>query len=264
LVDPIRAAEEILVVDNLSNGRVDVITVMGYVRHEFEMFGESFAGRARLYEERLETLCAAVTGETFRSRDRPVTVTPAPVQRPRPAILVGGAVPAAARRAARLGDGFAPAVDEPDLYDLYLSERRRLGKPPGRLLRMGGPLFVHVSDDPDRDWEQIAPHALHDMNSYARWAAEANANTGFRPVADRHALRQTGVYAVVTPHECVALGRRLGPDRTLYLHPLMGGLAPDLGWASLEFFTTQVLPELQGDERHPESDPQPSSTSAGP
>src|SRR5580693_4719544 len=36
--DPIRLAEDLVVLDNLSNGRVNLIVAGGYVREEFEMF----------------------------------------------------------------------------------------------------------------------------------------------------------------------------------------------------------------------------------
>ena len=51
-----------------------------------------------------------------------------------------------------------------------------------------------------------------------------------------------GVYRVVTPEECVALAAEVG---TLVLHPLMGGMPPELGWASLELFAAKVLPRLR-------------------
>jgi hypothetical protein len=47
---------------------------------------------------------------------------------------------------------------------------------------------------------------------------------------------------VVTPEECVALAAEVG---TLVLHPLMGGMPPELGWASLELFAAKVLPRLR-------------------
>ena len=55
-------------------------------------------------------------------------------------------------------------------------------------------------------------------------------------------LRSSGVYRVVTPDECVALAREHG---RVILHPLMGGLPPALGWASLELFEQKVLPRLR-------------------
>lgn len=42
--DPLRLAEDLIVLDNLSRGRVDVIIAGGYVREEFELL----AGAARI------------------------------------------------------------------------------------------------------------------------------------------------------------------------------------------------------------------------
>jgi hypothetical protein len=55
-------------------------------------------------------------------------------------------------------------------------------------------------------------------------------------------LRRSGVYRVVTPDECVALAKETG---RLLLHPLMGGIPPALGWASLELVAAKVLPRLR-------------------
>ena len=59
--------------------------------------------------------------------------------------------------------------------------------------------------------------------------------------------RASGMYRVLTPEACVELGRGLGERGVLVLHPLMGGLPPELGWQSLELFDAKVLPALAGD-----------------
>ena len=58
---------------------------------------------------------------------------------------------------------------------------------------------------------------------------------------DADQLRASGLYAVLTPDECVAL---IGQQGGLTLHPLMGGLSPDLAWSSLEMIAAEVLPRL--------------------
>jgi alkanesulfonate monooxygenase SsuD/methylene tetrahydromethanopterin reductase-like flavin-dependent oxidoreductase (luciferase family) len=243
LLDPVRAAEDTIVVDHISNGRVDVVVALGYVAREFEMFGLSMADRAALLEEKLPVYLAALTGEPFEHRGVTMQVTPPPVQRPRPPVIVGGAAPASARRAARLADGFMPMVHADELHGLYLAECERLGRPAGRYKNPFGPLFVHVTDDPDAAWARIAPHALHEMNAYGRWAAESASYTGFVPMEDPDELRSFGMHAVVTPEECLKLWQGLPDDANLLLHPLMGGLDPDLGWTSLRLFEEQVLPK---------------------
>jgi hypothetical protein len=58
-------------------------------------------------------------------------------------------------------------------------------------------------------------------------------------MADADDLRASGTYAVVTPDECIDLVRANGG---LTVHPLMGGLDPDLAWSSLELLASKVLP----------------------
>ena len=55
-------------------------------------------------------------------------------------------------------------------------------------------------------------------------------------------LRASGMWQIVTPDECVALIREHG---TVALHPLMGGMPPELGWKSLELFIDKVVPQVQ-------------------
>ena len=55
-------------------------------------------------------------------------------------------------------------------------------------------------------------------------------------------VRQSGVYRVVTPEECVAIAEQHG---RVLLHPLMGGIDPELGWASLRLFAEEVLPRIR-------------------
>ncbi|WP_051054218.1 hypothetical protein [Frankia sp. QA3] len=104
-----------------------------------------------------------------------------------------------------------------------------------------------MSDDPERAWARIAPHALHETNSYAQWLASAGGGV-YRPAEDADVLRAGGSYVVVTPQECVTLLttlRQPGND-VVALHPLRGGLDPRLGWESLELFADKVLPALDG------------------
>jgi alkanesulfonate monooxygenase SsuD/methylene tetrahydromethanopterin reductase-like flavin-dependent oxidoreductase (luciferase family) len=241
LLDPVRAAEDTLIVDQLSNGRVDVVVGLGYVAREFEMMGLDIRDRVRLLEEKLPIYTAALTGEPFEYRGHTVRVTPPPVQQPRPTVLVGGAAEATARRAARLADGFMPMSGASELVAAYRAECVRLGKPEGRYKNPTGPMFVHVAEDPDAAWARIAPHALHEMNAYGRWAAESVADTGFQAMDDPALLRSFGVHAIVTPDECLELWQGLPDDANLLLHPLMGGMDPDLGWESLELFESKVL-----------------------
>ena len=88
--DPLRLAEDVLVLDNLSRGRVDFIVGGGYVHEEFAMFGVPLNERVRRVRETVATLRAAFTGEPFEHRGRTVQITPGPFRPGGPAILLGG------------------------------------------------------------------------------------------------------------------------------------------------------------------------------
>jgi alkanesulfonate monooxygenase SsuD/methylene tetrahydromethanopterin reductase-like flavin-dependent oxidoreductase (luciferase family) len=242
LHDPIRIAEDLAVVDVISNGRLIPVLAAGYVASEFATFGRDLGERGRLLDEAVEVLKRAWTGEPFEYRGRTVRVTPRPVQQPRPPIFLGGSTRAAARRAARIADYLIPST--PDVFETYRAELNRLGKPdPGPLPPSTGN-FVHVAEDPDAAWRHIAPHALHETNAYGRWLADAGLAGPYRQHRDADSLRASGQYLVLTPDELVARARALGPAATITLHPLMGGLHPDHGWESLRLVVEKVMPAL--------------------
>jgi alkanesulfonate monooxygenase SsuD/methylene tetrahydromethanopterin reductase-like flavin-dependent oxidoreductase (luciferase family) len=241
--DPLRLAEDLAVLDILSDGRLDITIGAGYVPSEFAMFDRSMRDRAQLVAETVSVLKQAWTGEPFTFRGRTVRVRPRPVQRPRPRIELGGSSTAAARRAARIADGFFPSL--PEQWPPYREEVvARTGTDPGPS-PWPGPEFVHVAEDPEEAWAVIAPFALHELSEYGRIAAESGAATGFAPLEDPALLRQTGMYHVLTPSECVAMLRALPPGRIFVLHPLMGGLPADVAWSSLRLLESEVLPALQ-------------------
>lgn len=244
LHDPVRLAEDLAVLDVVSGGRVIPVLAGGYVESEFRAFGRSLSDRPRVMEEIVPFLERAWSGEPFEYQGRTVRVTPRPVQRPRPPIFMGAASAAAARRAARHADSLIPQL--PEFWEIFRTERIRLGKPdPGPLAPSTGN-FVHVAEDPDAAWERIAPYAMHEMNAYGRWMAEAGTAGPYRPIEDPSELRATGAYPVVTPQQLIDQIRALGPGCSVLVHPLMGGMDPELSWASLELLERKVLPAIQG------------------
>lgn len=238
LHDPLRLAEEIAVLDIIAKGRVTLVAVGGYLPNEFEMFSKPYAQRGRAVEDTIKTLRQAWTGEPFSFRGRTVCITPKPIN-PCVPIFMGGSSAAAARRAGRLADGFITHL--PDLYQIYFDEAQLCGKNPDRF-RPPGPAAVFVTEDKDRAWRDIGPHALHEMTSYGRWQAANNVLGAYSSVMSMDELKASGSYAVVTPEECVALARKTG---NLLLHPLLGGLPPEIGWKSLQLFAEKVIPELK-------------------
>lgn len=240
LYDPLRAAEDLAVLDLVSGGRLSLAVGAGYREEEYAQFGLDFKKRPSRMETAILTLKQAWTGEPFEYQGRTVRILPKPAQPGGPKITLGGTSEAAARRAARIADGFAPFV--PRYFDVYREELIRLGKPaPPPMVQREGAMFVHVSRDPDRDWARIAPHALHESNDYAAWA-KGDPQYPYPAVIDADTLRASGLYRVLTPEQAVEFAIRAGG---LSLKPTMGGMDPDLARQSLDLVAAEVLPALR-------------------
>jgi alkanesulfonate monooxygenase SsuD/methylene tetrahydromethanopterin reductase-like flavin-dependent oxidoreductase (luciferase family) len=164
LYDPLRAAEDLAVLDLASGGRLQIVVGAGYRDEEYAEFGLELRKRPSLMERGIETLKKAWTGEPFEYEGRTVRILPRPAQSPRPKIVMGGSSRAAAERAARIADGYSPVA--PHLFEDYRQALTALGRPvPDMPVRRGsGYFFLHVTKDPEGDWKKIAPHAMHERS----------------------------------------------------------------------------------------------------
>ena len=101
---------------------------------------------------------------------------------------------------------------------------------------------MHVTRDPAADWGRIAPYAVYDARTYHEWQTPGQRSEVHVAATTEDEVRRSGVYRVVAPEECVGIAEEHG---RVLLHPLMGGLDPELGWASLRLFATEVLPRIR-------------------
>ncbi|MFF0427575.1 LLM class flavin-dependent oxidoreductase [Streptomyces sp. NPDC004520] len=240
LHDPLRLAEDIAVLDLLSGGRLVTVAGIGYRPEEYEERGVDWGRRGKLQDLLLETLLTAWTGEPFTYRGRTVRVTPRPFTRPHPLLLVGGSSRAAARRAARLGLPFFPSAHLPELDAYYREKCAEYGTEGWTMMPAEETPLLHLSEDPDRTWAEHGEHFLHEARTYASWQSK-DIRSAVRSAATTVAeLRAEGVYRVVTPQECLALGLE-----SLVLHPLCGGMPVEEGWRSLRLYCENVLPRLK-------------------
>jgi alkanesulfonate monooxygenase SsuD/methylene tetrahydromethanopterin reductase-like flavin-dependent oxidoreductase (luciferase family) len=243
--DPIRLAEDLAVLDVISGGRMTIVLAAGYRSEEFDLFGVDSRDRGRAVESSVGVLRQAWTGEPFDYRGKAALVLPRPLRRPGIPLILAGSAPASARRAARIADGYLP--NHPDLLQHYTDELARLGKGPG-LIGPRSPVFkwvVAVSDDPDKAWANVAPFCLHEMNSYAEWAAKGSAGADramYSHSADTDSLRASGPFHVLTPEQCVAWMH--SNNDTLIVAPLTGGIAPEVAWSTLRLIASHVLPAI--------------------
>jgi len=238
LHDPIRLAEQFAALQLLSGGRVSFVAGLGYRKEELEMAGVDPKTRGRLLDEYVGVMRQAWTGEPFEWRGKTYRVTPKPPSPP--PIMIGGSTAISARRAARLRAGFFPSIGDPELAKLYEEECARVGFRGGFSMVPSGPGFVHVTEDPEGDWKRILPHARYDAQTYASWQPAEQRSQMHADAGNEASLKQ--VYAVVTPEQAIALAHE---HRRMILHPLMGGIPPELGWKSLRLFAERVLPHIQ-------------------
>lgn len=113
--NPFLTARAVSTLDVFSGGRVILGVGTGYLKAEFKALGVDFGARNDLADEYLRALDAAFTGDDFAFEGTGYTAVgnrlrPAPIQRPRPPILVGGNSKRALRRAADFGDAWHPFI----------------------------------------------------------------------------------------------------------------------------------------------------------
>ncbi len=244
LYDPVRLAEEMIVLDLVSGGRVGYVAALGYRPEEYELFGVEFSRRGRIADELLPVLLAARTGEPFDHRGRVVQLAPAPVTPGGPRVAWGGGSVPAARRAGRFGLDFFAQSDAPGLEDAYLAACREHGHEPGWCMLPPRDLAttVFVAEDVDRAWDELGPYLMHDATSYAadHSPGAGTASISFARSVDE--LRaEAGSHRIVTVEEAVAMVRS---GSFLQLQPLVGGLPPELAWPYLRRVTDEVVPAL--------------------
>jgi alkanesulfonate monooxygenase SsuD/methylene tetrahydromethanopterin reductase-like flavin-dependent oxidoreductase (luciferase family) len=245
LHDPVRLAEQLAVLDIASGGRVWTVAGAGYRPEEFEMAGAELRTRGKLLEEYVGVMLKAWTGEPFEWRGRTIRVTPKPLTQPHPTILVGGGVEAAARRAARLGLPMMPMNEDPRLSEWYADEAAKTGFEGGFVMTPSGPTFVHVSHDPERAWAEIAPYVLYEAQTYASFQTGGQHSTPMVDADSIEDLKRSPQYLVGTPDQIVEAAGKVSPMGALTFNPLAGGLPPDISWASLELFASEVMPRIR-------------------
>jgi alkanesulfonate monooxygenase SsuD/methylene tetrahydromethanopterin reductase-like flavin-dependent oxidoreductase (luciferase family) len=236
--DPLRLAEDIAVIDRLSGGRLNLTLAVGYVQEEFDMLGVPRSERVARLTETVTTLRAAWTGAPFEYRGRTVQITPTPAQPGGPPLVLGGSSEAAARRAARIGDGFVPS--ETACWAFYRDECLQLGKPdPGPGMDFVAKVVV-LAEDPEAAWPVLGPYFLHECNAYGAWQVAAG-QTAYRPAADIDELRAGEQYRILTPDEYAAEMAAAGDLAFAQLHPMVGGIPPALAWEHLHLFEETFL-----------------------
>ena len=112
---PLQAAEQVAVLDQLSNGRVILGVGRGYAPDMLAAFNVPAKDKREIFKTVLDTMRRAWTGEpiTMEGSSEPVTISPLPFQKPYPPIWVAAFGPKALRQAGMLGMPYLASPMEP-------------------------------------------------------------------------------------------------------------------------------------------------------
>jgi alkanesulfonate monooxygenase SsuD/methylene tetrahydromethanopterin reductase-like flavin-dependent oxidoreductase (luciferase family) len=190
-LNPVRLAEDLAVLDNLSNGRIMLGAGMGYVPSEFAGMGIPRHERRMRMDDALEILRRAWTEDEFDYRGEifdvaRVRVRPRPVQPGGPPLWVAAMAEPGARRAARFGAHLLPQGDRAAVLDPWADCVRADGRDPHDY-RVGVVRPFVVSDDPQAAAASSAgaviariaagePAPTEGLKVYQEWFAEVPRN----------------------------------------------------------------------------------------
>lgn len=243
LVAPLRRAaqiaEEATVVDLVSGGRVDLGLGTGYRKPEFDLFGESLAGRYDGTDARVREMRALWASGNMR---------PPPVQDSIP-IWLGYQGPKGARRAGVLGEGLL-SVNR-DLLEPYREGLIAGGHDPASA-RMAGALTAFVTDDPERDWPVVSKHVAWQADSYRTHMVDGTDQPVPKPV-DPEKIRSRGLTTgfhgllVDTPQNVATKVRdatRGLPADTVFFWVSIAGMPEDMVMRHMRTICNDLAPLL--------------------
>lgn len=240
LYDPVRLAEDIAVLDNLSNGRFNFVAGLGYRPEEYHAVGQDWEKRGQLMDECIDVLLKAWGNESFEYKGQHINVTPKPTTKPHPFFFIGGMSSAAAKRAARFGLPFYPPMHLPDVEKIYLDEIKKQGKQGFVYYPKQGSTMTLIHEDPKSAWKQFTPYLLNETTEYSSWKREGVPRPSENSANTMDELKAEKKFEIVTPQECIDNIRN--GRNTLVFNPLVGGLPLEEGWKTLRLFVERVAP----------------------
>ena len=202
---PVRLAEDLAVLDIISNGRIDFAPALGYLPWEADAHGFDFSKRGKITDEMLQIIRPLWEGETVTFKGeffdiKNARCRPLPVQKPGIPIFIGGTARPGFRRAARYGDGY---IGTPVFWQQYVEEVKAAGKDESeaRIVCMDGAnMWLLVSEDPEKTLHEVAPHAHYQINMYAEW--QEHEAVGIKKM-DLETFKKTGPLKVLTPDQAI-------------------------------------------------------------
>ena len=249
LYHPLRLAEEMAVLDQISGGRMELGIGMGYVPDEFRAFGRSLNQRVSLTEEGIEILRQAWSDEPVNFHGKrydidAINVYPKPLQAGGPPLWIAAMKTAGALRAARFDTHLLPQGPRVEVLDPWRDALAASGRDPGSY-RVGIARSILVTEDPERDWPAVREAERYRMSVYQRYFAETPDVYAWGN-KDAHPIPQTWI--VGDPDHCVAELQRFIAEYGVTDISMLGlppGLDSEVMGRNLERVANEVLPRVR-------------------
>jgi alkanesulfonate monooxygenase SsuD/methylene tetrahydromethanopterin reductase-like flavin-dependent oxidoreductase (luciferase family) len=252
---PVRLIEEICMLDQMSDGRLQLGVGRGVSPFETAFYGIDFAKSQQMYHEAFQLLMKGLTsdeltfeGQYYRFENVPMILKP--VQRPHPPLWYGIGVPEnadwpAANDVNIVIIGLRPTARA--IVERYLAERKRLGKEDADVPLIGVSKHVVVGDT-DADALRIARRAYPIWLESFRWlfkrhGTEPRIINMLPPTFDELMELGNGVAgSPKTVREFIAAEREATGINYFVSWLAFGDLSLEESLASLKLFTSQVIP----------------------
>ena len=256
---PLRLAEDLAVLDQLSGGRMEFGVGLGYAPHEFRAFGFPVSHRVSRTEECVDILRLAWSGEPFsyagkRYRFDDVRVTPDPVQPGGPPLWLAVSSGPSVGRAVRFGTHILP--QGPVVVARRRGESRSAaagGDPTSK--RVGIIRSFLVTDDPERDWPPLRAAERYRMAVYGRFFEEAG--LGGRARSTSRSGSRSGSFVGDVDHcvaELTAFVAALRAHRRRHVGLGARACQPAALTPSMERFAAEVVPQVRANLAPPRPD----------
>jgi alkanesulfonate monooxygenase SsuD/methylene tetrahydromethanopterin reductase-like flavin-dependent oxidoreductase (luciferase family) len=274
--NPVRTAEDFAMVDVISGGRLDMGVGRGYQPMEFRNLGlaDKQQHSREIFRESLDVLIGLWENERFSYEGKwyqldDVSITPRPVQQPRPPITIAAISPSTFELVDRYGLNVmvTPALmDLPTLKGFVLATKKRLianGRTPESL---NFPLNwqMHLAETSDEAFERpsealdwyfdlvmdVVPKGAGAPKGY-EFMRDTAAEFEERGGVDIRALNDSGIIMLGTPAEAIAkltdLRDEIG-QQEVFCWMRIGGLSDAKVRGSMKLFAEEVMPRFAGEE----------------
>jgi alkanesulfonate monooxygenase SsuD/methylene tetrahydromethanopterin reductase-like flavin-dependent oxidoreductase (luciferase family) len=234
-------------IDVLSNGRLNLGVGSGYLKHEYEGFGVSVEDKRERFDEGLDILLKAWTGERFSFRGKyyaidDVQLNVVPVQKPRPPIWIAVLRNDAAAQVGRRGFPvmmipYATTERLSELADTVRAFRDAFAGAGGNPNDATVPFGIHTycADS----FSEARAHAKEAMDRYVRTRLYARQRPFETPV-------EKDLIAFGSPDDIARVAERYAEAGLTHFLAIsnFGGLAHELVLRSMELIAKHVLPRF--------------------